>query len=104
MSHIVLPTVAAIALSLSACAAVAPIPGTGGGSLPPTTMTCSPDAGAWAVGKQATAEVVERLRADTHSQIVRVVRPGEMITMEVNARRVDIRVDGNNVVLAVTCG
>ena len=34
----------------------------------------------------------------------RVLKPGMMITMEFDGTRVDVRVDNNNVVLAVTCG
>ena len=70
--------------------------------LPPTT--CHADPAAWAVGKLATAEIVERIRTDSHSRVVRLLRPGQMITMEFSGERVDIRVDGHNVILAVTCG
>ena len=100
MIRIAFAVVAAVAL-----AACAPMPPTQAGEpLPPTTMTCRADPAIWAVGKQATADIVERVRVDSHSRITRMLRPGQMVTMEFSAERVDIRVDGHNVILAVTCG
>ena len=97
---------ATLALSLSACMTT-PVPSSGAPS-PPSWMTCDADPAAWAVGKVASADVIERVRIDSHSRIVRLLRPGQMITMEFSAERVDIRVDGHNVILAVilavTCG
>lgn len=94
-------SVATLALSLSACMTT---PATSSGGPPPSTMACNADPAAWAVGKVASADVIVRVRIDSHSRVVRLVRPGEMITMEVNAERVDIRVDGHNAILVVTCG
>ena len=65
---------------------------------------CDAAAAQWAIGKPATADTIERVRVDSHSHVGRMLRPGQMITMEFSAERVDIRVDGNKVILAVTCG
>ncbi len=100
MTRITLTT--ALALSLSACM-TAPVPATGG-RLPSSAATCDAGPVAWAVGKPASADIVERVRIDSHSRTVRMLRPGQMITMEFSAERVDIRVDGANVILAVSCG
>ena len=101
MSRIVV-SVAVLGLALSACAS-APAPSSPG-PLPPSAMTCNAAPASWAVGQVASAGVVERVRLDSHSRSVRVLRPGQMVTMEFSAERVDIRVDGGNVILAVTCG
>jgi hypothetical protein len=65
---------------------------------------CDPAPAQWAVGQLASAEVVARIRADSHAQVVRVIHPGEMITMDYSFVRVDIRVDAGNRVLKVSCG
>ena len=101
MTHTIM-IAAALALSLSACMTT-PAPANAGPN-PPPANTCIAGLGAWAVGKQATAEIVERVRVDSHSGMVRVIRPGQMITMDIRADRVDIRVDTASVILAVNCG
>ena len=90
-----------LAVSLSACAAG---PMRTGGPLPPTLTTCDAEAGRASIGEEATPEVVERIRQQTGSRVVRVLKPGMAITMEFNGERVDIRVDAQNLILGVTCG
>lgn len=96
-----------IALSLSALSACAspvlPQENTGG-PLPPSPTVCVADPAQWAVGQQATADVIERVRHNSHSRVTRVIRPGEMITMYFSTERVDIRVDSGNAILQVRCG
>ena len=97
---------AAFLLSLAACAAP-PVPANPPSEQQPTSTAqgvCDPSAVQGAVGKPATTDTIERVRVDSHSRVVRVLHPGQVITMEFSAERVDIRVDGNNVILAVTCG
>jgi hypothetical protein len=65
---------------------------------------CDPAPAQWAIGKAANAEVVARIRADSHAQVVRVIHPGEMVTMDFSDQRVDIRVDAGNRVIRVSCG
>lgn len=102
MSRIaVVPLAATLVLSLAACA---PMPPTTGGPLPPATFQCVAEPGAWAIGKAASAEVVERIRVDTHSRIARVLRPGQAVTMEFSAERVNVNVNDRNAIIGVTCG
>jgi hypothetical protein len=35
---------------------------------------------------------------------LRVIRPGMMITMDYSATRLNVRVDGNSIILALNCG
>jgi hypothetical protein len=101
MSRIaVVPLAATLLLSLAACA---PMPPTTGGP-PPTAFQCVAQPGAWAIGQAATAEVVERIRVDTHSRIARVLRPGQAVTMEFSAERVNVNVNDRNAIIGVTCG
>jgi hypothetical protein len=102
MSRIIaVPLVAALALPLAACA---PMPPSTGGPLPPTAFQCVAEPGAWAIGKEATADVVERIRVDTHSRVARVLRPGQVVTMEFSAERVNVNVNDRNAIIGVTCG
>lgn len=86
-----------LVLPLSACAPMPPGP-------PSQAGQCVDAPAQWAVGKTATADVVERVRVDTHSRTARVLKPGEVVTMEFNAERVNIYVDANGRIERVACG
>lgn len=92
---------AVLTFSLAACA---PMPPRNGGPLPPSAMTCNPEPASWAVGQAPTVEVVERIRIDTHSRIARVLHPGEVITMEFSAERVNVKVNERNAIIGISCG
>jgi hypothetical protein len=102
MTRIVLPIAAAFTLSLSACATV-PNANTGG-PLPPSAMQCDASGASWAIGQSPTAEIVERIRVDTHSRIARVLRPGQVVTMEFSGERVSVNVNEREAIVGVTCG
>jgi hypothetical protein len=67
-------------------------------------MECDAKSTGWAIGQDADASLVERIKTETHSERARVLKPGQMVTMEFLATRVNIDVDGNNRVLKVRCG
>jgi len=90
-----------LGVSLSACAGK---PMRTGGPLPPQLQACNPDAVQDEVGKPATVERIEAIRVRSGSKVVRVVRPGQMVTMDFRGDRVDIRVDAQDVIVSVGCG
>jgi hypothetical protein len=100
MARALLVLVPLLALPLAACAGK---PMRTGGPLPPT-LACDAVPARGAIGQRATADVLEQLRKDSHAQVVRVIKPGQMVTMEFSAGRVDVRVDTDNVILGVSCG
>ena len=57
-----------------------------------------------AVREQATAALVNDSRIRSGSQMARVIRPGQMVTKEYVAARLNLAVDDSGVVTAVTCG
>ena len=65
---------------------------------------CDADAARGAIGKEATAEVVEQARRDAGAAVVRTLSPGQMVTMEYHASRLNLDVDEANVVIGVRCG
>src|SRR4249919_2238169 len=98
---------ALLALSLSACAASPPVPPLAsadeqGADAP--AGACDASSLGWAVGQVADDALVERARKEAGAALVRVLRPGMMVTREFNATRLDIRVDNERKVLATSCG
>lgn len=93
----------AATLSLGACATT-PAPVHTGGPYPPQDMQCDADRARWAIGREATAEVVEEVRAATRSSQVRVIAPGQAVTMDYSPVRVNIHVSDRNAITSITCG
>ena len=92
----------AATLSLAACSTVEPV--RTGGPYPPQAMQCDAERASWALGREATESVVEEVRAATQSRHVRVIRPGQMVTMDYSPVRVNIHVNERNAITSVTCG
>lgn len=69
-----------------------------------TLGNCNADAARSAIGKEATAEVVEQARVAAGANVVRTLKPGQIITMEYHSSRLNLRVDDANVVYEVSCG
>jgi hypothetical protein len=92
----ILPLLAA--LSLSACAAVVVLPTEPDGGIG-TTDTCGADALQVFVGQPPSALDAVRL-----TQPFRVIRPGEMVTMDFLPERVNFRVGEDGRIAEVTCG
>jgi hypothetical protein len=65
---------------------------------------CKSARGQFAVGRRYTAAIAERVRKETHSRVVRVLKPGAVYTMEYAFGRVDIEIDKRGRVLRVRCG
>lgn len=85
------------ALFLSACAPMPAAP-------PPLAGTCNAEAAHWAIGRAATPEVVDRVVHETRSRAVRVIHPGQAVTMDYNPSRVNIHVNERNAINSITCG
>lgn len=106
MSRIALPFAAALSLSLSACAPMPPTdqPISGGPGVSEPEQKCDAAAARGAIGKTATADVVEQARIDAGAERVRTLKPGQMVTMEYHYSRLNLDVDGNNVITNARCG
>lgn len=93
----------ATTLSLGACAATTD-PMRTGGPYPPQATQCDAERASWALGRAASAEVVDEVRAATQSSQVRVIAPGQMVTMDYIPVRVNIHVNERNAITRITCG
>ena len=98
-------TTAASAALLSGCA-VSPLPQWAGGSKPQPRpiQTCQAAPAQWAVGKTNTEHVVTEARQRAGAYMVRVLRPGQAVTMEFNAERLNLEVDATGRITAARCG
>lgn len=56
------------------------------------------------VGQEATDAVVEQARADAGAEQVRTLAPGQAVTMEFNANRLNLDIDEDGTITAVRCG
>ncbi|TWH99736.1 peptidase inhibitor I78 family protein [Luteimonas cucumeris] len=56
------------------------------------------------VGQTASQDVVDKAKADSGSGTTRVIKPGEMVTMDFQDDRLTLEVDDGNVIQSVRCG
>lgn len=119
MSRFLMPAVALLALTLSACA---PTPDeqeqamaqseqraeeAAQPALPePATAAaaCDDSQAQWAIGKKATDADVEQARKDAGAQTARTLKPNQPVTLEFNANRLNLDLDDAGLVTAIRCG
>ena len=69
-----------------------------------TTAICRDGRADGYVGQVYSDAIADRIKDQSRAAHVRAVRPGEMVTMEFNRRRVTVTVDENNRVTRISCG
>ena len=95
------------ALLLPVVAACAQAPDAAGPQAPPPPMIageCNAAAAQFAVGRQADAQLQAQAQAKSGARTVRVLRPGDMVTMEFSSQRLNLDVDAAGKVVTVRCG
>ena len=85
-------------LSMAACATIPPQ------DPPMAAAQCNAQGARWAVGREPSADVVERARIESGSATVRVIRPGDAVTMDFRGDRLNLNVNARNAIDAVKCG
>ena len=71
---------------------------------PPAQASCDPAPAQSLVGQPATAANVERARQLAGARTARVLKPGQMVTMEFIEGRLNVHVDEKNVIVRILCG
>ncbi|MGE6917091.1 I78 family peptidase inhibitor [Achromobacter kerstersii] len=66
--------------------------------------TCDAGALQSQIGQKASQSVMEDLRSRSGSTTARILRPGQLVTMEYNATRLNLIVDDKDVMTAIRCG
>jgi len=75
-----------------------------GGEMPPMEDRCNAELAKSHIGKAATAQVVEQARIDARADVARVLKPGQMVTMEFLAGRLNVDVNERNAIIGLRCG
>lgn len=65
---------------------------------------CNEAAAQFAVGQAADAKLLEEVRVRASAQRVRLVRPGQMVTMEYDGGRLTLELDARNRIVRARCG
>lgn len=73
-------------------------------NIPGGGKTCDAAALQSQIGQKATQSVMEDLRTRSGSSTARILRPGQLVTMEYNATRLNLIVDDKDVMTAIRCG
>ncbi|WP_431098009.1 I78 family peptidase inhibitor [Polaromonas aquatica] len=71
---------------------------------PPSATPCNAAPAQFIVGRQADAPLVNDARVRAGARTVRVLKPGQVVTMEFNAERLSLSVDDAGRVTRVNCG
>ena len=97
MKKAVIVAFAVTMFAVAACAPVAPLPGV-------PTGECSAKGLGNLVGHIATPSLVNRAKRRSGASVTRVLRPGQMVTMEYLNGRLNVNVDEKNRVKSFSCG
>jgi hypothetical protein len=65
---------------------------------------CDADAAKSAIGKAASSQLLEDARTKSGTATARYLRPGQVVTMEYRADRLNIRLNAKDVVETISCG
>jgi len=88
------------AASLAGCASTPPV--AGGPAVP--TGKCNAEGARWAIGSAVNDDVVNRILQGTGSRDARVLRPGQMATMDFREDRVNVDVNDRGAITGIRCG
>ncbi|GLO13506.1 lipoprotein [Pseudomonas putida] len=80
----------------------------GGGGSPAAAAgndgRCEASGADFAIGKQGSAELLEQARKASGSQIARILKPHDVVTLEYRSERLNLNVDEQGKVARVNCG
>ena len=97
MKKVLIVAFALTIFAVAACAPVAPLPGV-------PTGECSAKGLGDLLGHYATPSLVNRAKRRAGASVARILRPGQVVTMEYLNGRLNVNVDDRNRVKSFTCG
>lgn len=71
---------------------------------PSATGECNAAAVRDLVGKQASPELLDQARRDSGAEVARLLRPGDIVTLEYNAHRLTLSADEEGLIERLSCG
>jgi hypothetical protein len=69
-----------------------------------TDGRCNVDGAQFAVGKPASAALMEQARVRSGSQMARILKPSDIMTLEYRSDRLNLNADDKGVITRVNCG
>jgi hypothetical protein len=88
---------------LAGCAGLQPDPGRPGEAAA-QSGACHADRVQWAIGAEATQDTMARVWRESHAGLLRPIAPGQPVTKEFRADRVNVALDRDNRIVRVYCG
>jgi len=85
------------------CACSSMMPSDGGPSIS-GDGTCHADRVAWAVGKAGDQATMARVWKESGSGLLRPIGPGQAVTRDYRADRINVYLDAGNIITRVNCG
>lgn len=64
---------------------------------------CTSEMAESAIGQKVSPALVEEYRRKANAKLARALRPNDVITMEYNPQRLNLRVDEQDIVISVNC-
>ncbi len=98
------PSIALMALCAAALIGCQSTPSGTGPNSQTTSGLCNADVVRDLIGKQANPEILDKARIESGAAIARILRPGDIVTMEYNAQRLTLSTDNALVIKRVNCG
>lgn len=71
---------------------------------PVTTGDCNAAAVRGIIGKQASPVLLDQARRDSGAEVARLLRPGDIVTLEYNAQRLTLSTDKDGRITRIGCG
>ncbi|HEK1007249.1 TPA: hypothetical protein SMP92_000489 [Pseudomonas putida] len=65
---------------------------------------CEASGADFAIGKQGSADLLEQARKASGSQMARILKPHDVVTLEYRSERLNLNVNEQGVVTRVNCG
>jgi len=95
--------VTALALLLAGCAGSPLTDAPSSNATGSSAEACDADKAESAVGQRANSGLVEQYRKLAGAKTARALRPHDVMTMEYDPTRLNLRLDDNDVVISVNC-
>ncbi len=110
MNKMILTSVVALSGLLAACASTVNLdaprtPSSSSSSLfSDSEYRCNADPAQTLVGQTYSSNLEQQARTLSGSRTVRTLRPGQVITMEYDPERINLRLDKDDVIVTIGCG
>ena len=91
-------------LGMVGCAASRPLRPPSPGPQIASDGQCHADRVAWAVGQPSNQQVMARVWKESGAGLIRPLAPGQAVTREFKPDRINVHIDGSNVITGVDCG